>query len=71
MKWEPGFYGLHTHRKLYMVVSQNRGTQNTIVLVIGTPKMVPPILGNSKPKPHGRASGSQYVTPVSQLGGSS
>ena len=33
-----------------MVVSQNKGTQyrpqNTIVLIIGTPKMVPLILGN-------------------------
>ena len=33
-----------------MVVSQNRGPQfrpqNTIVLIIGTPKMVPLILGN-------------------------
>ena len=31
---------------MYMVVSQNRGPQNTIILIMGTPKMVPPILGN-------------------------
>ena len=31
---------------MYMVVSQNKGPQNTIVPIIGTPKKVPPILGN-------------------------
>ena len=33
-----------------MVVSQNKGdpniAQNSIVLIMGTPRMVPPILGN-------------------------
>ena len=36
--------------RAYVVVSQNKGPsykpQNTLVLVIGTPKMVPLILGN-------------------------
>ena len=33
----------HAH---YMVVSVNRGTQNTIILIMGTPKMVPLMFGN-------------------------
>ena len=43
--------GISRILKHYMVVSQNRGTQkqrpqNTIVLIIGTPKKVPLLLGN-------------------------
>ena len=43
---------LHELTKAQMVVSQNRGPQcrpqNTIILIIGTPKKVPLILGNPK-----------------------
>ena len=45
----------------YMVVSQNPQyrPQNTIILIIGTPKMVPLILGNPNPYK------TPYIIPVS------
>ena len=49
---------IRLHIYIYGVVSQNRGTpiQNTIVLIMGTPKMVPLVLGN----PHIETYGIQY-----------
>ena len=47
----PSIYSLHFELSyIYMVVSQNRGPQyrpqNIVVLIVGTPKVVHPILGN-------------------------
>ena len=43
-----------------MILSQDRGDPKAIILIIGTPKMVPPILGNHQNVILSNLGGARY-----------